>query len=332
METERTLHLAQVQDNLVDLWQLRWTLHSLRTYFRSNMVGEGVKTQTKSRTIESGVTLQITWAVQHYRLTYTVLLSLDPVGDWCGEYQELTDKDNCGPGKELHEQGVGDSHYMMSWIWRGSLGAEVQNESDFTEGKDVNKTVCHEWMTCRVRADHWREELDLLQEEMCQVIAFLEWRSFWWCRNVGSRLGSVMANIQHGINSYACKQANTYHKLAVSLGNQWIPHLLLLGLDVLWTKTYPWAANIISPAVEHPLCSSTLHGNPMSGNQSPARIITPCEKQDGVTKPVDYNSDGGDESEDESNPEVSGEDCVYDEGESSDGLGMGFEYNDEYMS
>lgn len=331
VETERTLRLAQVQDNLVDLRRLRRTLRSLRTYFRSNVVGEGVKTQTKLRTIESGVTLRITRAVRRYRLAYTALLSLDPVGDWRGEYQELTDMDNRGPGKELHERGVGDGRYMMSWIWRGSSGAEVQNESDFAEGEDVNETVHHEWMTCRARADRWREESDLLQEEMRRVIAFLEWRSFWWCRNVGSRLGSVTADIQHGIDSYACKQANTYHELAVSLGNQWIPHLLLLGLDISWTKTYPWAANIVSPAVEHPLCSPTLHGNPMSGNQSPARIITPCEKQDGVTKPVDYNSDGGDESEDESDPEVSGEDCIYDEGESSDGLGMGFEYNDEYM-
>ena len=54
-ETEHALRLAQVQDNLVDLRRLRRTLRNLRTYFRSNVVGEGNKAQTKSRTSESGV-------------------------------------------------------------------------------------------------------------------------------------------------------------------------------------------------------------------------------------------------------------------------------------
>jgi len=81
-ETEQTLRLAQVQDNLVDLRRLRRTLRSLRTYFRSNVVGEGQKTQTKSRTVESGVTVRINRTVRRYRLAYTALLSLDPMGDW----------------------------------------------------------------------------------------------------------------------------------------------------------------------------------------------------------------------------------------------------------
>ena len=56
-ETEWTLRLAQVQDNLVDLRCLRRTLRSLRMYFKSNVVGEGQKSQTRSRTIKSGVTV-----------------------------------------------------------------------------------------------------------------------------------------------------------------------------------------------------------------------------------------------------------------------------------
>ncbi|KAF9643122.1 hypothetical protein BDM02DRAFT_3104848, partial [Thelephora ganbajun] len=238
-ETKRVLRLAQVQDNLVDLRRLRWTLRSLRTYFKSNIVGEGQKTQTKSRTVESGVTTRINRAVRCYRLAYAALLSLDPTGDWRKEYLELTDKDNCGPGKELYEQGVGDGRYTMSWIWGGSSGGEVQESTNSPE--EVNETVRHEWMTCRARADRWREESDLLQEEMRRVIAFLEWKSTSWGGKVGSRLGSVTADIQHGIDSYARKQASTYHELAVSLANQWLPRLLTLELDITWVGTYPWA-------------------------------------------------------------------------------------------
>jgi len=312
-ETERTLRLAQVQDNLVDLRQLRRTLRSLRTYFRSNVVGGGLKTQTKSRTIKSGVTVRINRAVRRYRLAYTALLSLDPTGDWRKEYLELTDKDNRGPGKEQDEQGVGDGHYMMSWIWRGSTG---------NEGEEVNETVRHEWMTCRARADHWREESDLLQEEMCRVVASLEWKLSLWGGRVGSRSGSTTADIQSGIDGYARKQAATYHHLAVSLANQWIPHLLTSGLDISWVKTYPWAAEVMSLQVERSRDSSDLCDNPSS-----AGAIRASEEQDVPTKPTfDDDRDESDDGDYLQFDELGGS-C--DEGESTD---IGFEYDDKYMS
>ena len=325
VETEHTLRLAQVQDNLVDLRRLRRTLRSLKTYFKSNVIGEGLKTQTKSRAIESGVTVRINRAVRRYRLAYSALLSLDPDGDWRKEYLELTDKDNRGPGKELFEKGVGDGRYMMSWIWGGFSGG-----TDPVEGEEVNETVRHEWMTCRARADRWMEESSLLQEEMRRVIAFLEWTSSLWSGRVGSRLGSVAVDVQHGIDSYARKQENTYHALAVSLANQWLPHLVTLGLNITWAKTYPWAAEIVCPSVGDPPDSSNVHENPLPGNSSTEKVAPPSEKRDGVIEPVTLNDSSGDESDD-GDPEV-GEGHICDEGEDSDGLTMGFEYDDEYMS
>ena len=328
-ETEQTLRLAQVQDSLIDLRHLRRTLRSLRTYFKSNVVGEGQKTQTKSRTIESGVTVRINRTVRRYRLARSALLSLDPTGDWCNEYLELTDKDNRGPGKELYEKGVGDGRYMMSWIWGGSSAGEAQKGTDPAEG-EVNETVRHEWMTCRARADRWGEELSLLQEEMRRVIAFLEWKSSLWAGRVGSRLGSVTADVQHGIDGYARKQAGTYHELAVSLADQWLPHLVALGLDIAWAKTYPWAAEIISPLAERPPDSSNVHGIPLPGDP-PSRKVAPLnEKQGSTIEPVVLDNSSGDESGG-GYPEVD-EGCIYDGEESSDGLALGFEFDDEYMS
>lgn len=322
VETEQTLRLAQVQDNLVDLRRLRRTLRSLRTYFKSNVVGEGQKTQTKSRTIESGVTVRINRTVRRYRLAYAALLSLDPTGDWRNEYLELTNKDNRGPGKELYEQGVGDGHYAMSWIWGGSSGS--------TEGDEVNETVRYEWMTCRARADRWREELDLLREEMRRVIAFLEWKSQSWGESVSSHLGSVTADIQNGIDAYARKQEATYHELAISLANQWIPHLLASGLDVSWAKIYPWATKMISPAPKKPLGPPNPHNDPSSSSPSPAKTTFPSKKPDSVIEPA-FNGIG-DESDDGDYLQLDAGDDTHDEGEFSDGLGIGFEYDDEYMS
>ncbi|KAF9778389.1 hypothetical protein BJ322DRAFT_1014720, partial [Thelephora terrestris] len=324
-ETERTLRLAQVQDNLVDLRRLRRTLRSLRTYFRSNVVGEGQKTQTKSRTAESGIVVRIGRTVLRYRLAYSALLSLDPTGDWRLEYLELSDKDNRGPGKEVEEQGVGDGRYTMSWIWRGS--AAVLQQGTNSPEQEVNETVRHEWMTCRARADRWKEESDLLQEEMRRVIAFLEWKSTWWREKVGSRLGSIAADIQHGIDGYAHKQANTYHQLAVSFANQWIPHLLALNLDVSWTKGYTWAAEVTSPASKQPPGPSNSHENLLSGNPSTSKTTPLSNQQDDILKFAGLDGSSGNESDD-GIQEVGN----HDEGENSDGLGVGFEYDDDYAS
>ena len=313
-ETEQILRLAQLKDGLVDLRRFRRSLRSHRMYFRSNVIGEGRKVQTKSRASESSVTTRINRTVRRYRLAFSALLSLDPTGEWCKEYLELMDKDNRGPGKELDELGVGDGHYTMSWIWRGYVWNE---ESDLSD-REVNETIRHEWMTCRARADRWREESELLQEEMRRVVVFLDWKSSSWTARVGARLGSVTVDIQHGIDAYAHKQANTYRELAVSLADQWLPRLREWKLDVSWTTDFPWASG-----VTHTQDSLDVQENP------PTNDLAAAETARGAQL-ADLNIDSDDESDDGYQLGANG--GVHDEGEDSDGLMMGFEYDDEYMA
>ena len=318
-ETEQTLCLAQIHDNLVDLRRLRRTLWNLRKHFKSNLVGEGQKSQTRSRAVESSVTVRINRAVRRYRLAYTALLSLDPTGDWTKEYSELTDKDNRGPGKELYEQGVGDGRYEISWIWRGSVG------SDAPDGVEVHESIRHEWMMCRARADRWKEESDLLQEEMRRVVTFLEWKSSSWGENVGSRLDSVSTDIQHGISAYACKQASTYHELAISLATQWLPRLLAWGLDIAWARSHPWAAGIVS------LGSSSVDENQSPSDLTAAKTAPPSSKRDGGIELVNLNDDSADDSDEGDYLGADGG-VIRDEGENSEALAVGLEYDDGYIS
>ena len=114
VETEWVLRLAQLQDNLVDLRRFRRTLRNLRLYFKTNMAGEGQKTQTKSRTIETSVNNRIKRAVSRYRTAYSALIELDPTGDWTMDFLELRDEDNRGPLKELGEIGTCQGHSSPS--------------------------------------------------------------------------------------------------------------------------------------------------------------------------------------------------------------------------
>ena len=243
-------------------------------------------------------------------------------------YLELTDKDNRGPLKEQDEQGVGDGRYESSWIWRASLGGGLQEGTDPPE-EEVNETVCHKWMTCRARADRWKEESDLLQEEMRRIVAFLEWKSTWWGQKVGSRLGSVVAEIQNGIDSYARKQENVYRNLAVSLINQWLPHLFALKLNISWAKSYSSATQIAFP-VKQPQDSSNSHGGSSSGGPSSLKTIPPNGRQDGILELTGIDNDSGDEDDYGDSVEAFGEFDHYDR-ETNDGIGIGFEYDDDYM-
>ncbi|KAJ7792839.1 hypothetical protein B0H14DRAFT_3094116 [Mycena olivaceomarginata] len=62
-----------------------------------------------------------------------------------------------------------------SWIW-------VARGESWKQGDDaaMNEAVRIEWAKTRARANRWAEEVDLLEEEMRRIDAFLRWRSGWW--------------------------------------------------------------------------------------------------------------------------------------------------------
>ena len=168
-----------------------------------------------------------------------MLSELDPTGDWTSKYHELRDEDNRGPLKETEEIGTGDGRYAPSWIWASPSAMMLPGEGSVAKQQEVNETVCHEWMTCRARADRWVEEEELLQEEMRRVIVYLEWKSRTWSEKVGVRTGSCTPDIQRGVNANARKQANIYHEIVTSFAGQWLPYLEACGFSTKWAKGLP---------------------------------------------------------------------------------------------
>ena len=351
IETERVLRLAQLEDNLDGLKTLRRALRNLRLYFKTNTAGEGQKTQTKSRSIETGVTGRIKRVVWRYRVARGALLGLDATGDWTNEYRELKDEDNRGPLKEAEERGPGDGRYQPSWIWTAHSSKKPPGEGSVAEQQEVNKTARHEWMTCKAREDRWTEEEELLQEEMRRVVVFLEWKARWWSGKVGSRVGSCSPDIQRGIDAYARKQANVHHEIAVSFAGQWLPYLKAFGLDTEWVKEFQWSSSILANQTKLPKRFSAPDNPPVPSSpdtqEQPEEHPPTCEVQDegngykeGEGGLDDEEVRGfGDEGEsvfdneerdfyDDNN---SDEDQDSDDGAES-GDEFGFEYDDEYMS
>ncbi|KAJ7895922.1 hypothetical protein B0H14DRAFT_2248834, partial [Mycena olivaceomarginata] len=64
-----------------------------------------------------------------------------------------------------------------------------------------------EWAKARARADQWREELILLEEEMRRSVVFCAWKQKWWQDRTEPRPG-VSVPLAEGLQAYALEQVD----------------------------------------------------------------------------------------------------------------------------
>jgi hypothetical protein len=240
-EHEQLLRMAQLQDSLTSLRDARKVRRKLLVNHHTQIAGQGQRANTRSRAVMDSVESRIHRSVDRYRAAYRALLQLDPTSDWQQTYMELKDRDNRGPGKETSEAGLGDGSYFRSWIWLTnpripdvSNGTVEENASE----EDVNDFLRVEWTTSFARLERWVEEVELLQEEMRRVVAFLEWRSQEWLAKVDAHERTLNTDVQSGLDAYARKQAAIYHNLAVSFARLWRPTLVSYNLQHSWATEY----------------------------------------------------------------------------------------------
>jgi hypothetical protein len=77
-----------------------------------------------------------------------------------------------------------------------------------------------EWAKTRARADRWREELLLLEEEMRRSLDFCWWRSQWWRLRVGDQ-SDTAGHIAEGLSAYALEQSAAEQQRAIQWSTQW---------------------------------------------------------------------------------------------------------------
>lgn len=242
VEYEQQFRLAQVEDSLTELRRVRRIRRTLLLNHRAQVAGQGQRANTRSRSVIDSVQDRIDKFARRYRVAYQALLRLDPSGDWSNTYLELKDCDNRGPGKELEDMGPGDGSYSTSWIWLANPRVHDppsgQDDDQDATPEEVNEVMRVEWATSFARMERWEEEVELLQEEMRRVVAFLEWKSVDWLTKREARSASVASDIQSGLDGYARKQAAVYRDLALSFSKLWWPTLFSYRLNHSWVTTF----------------------------------------------------------------------------------------------
>ncbi|KAJ7462586.1 hypothetical protein FB451DRAFT_991024, partial [Mycena latifolia] len=77
-----------------------------------------------------------------------------------------------------------------------------------------------EWMKARARADRWREELILVDEEMQRVLVYCTWKANCWTDRVALR-EDVSPELPEGLRAYALEQAAREAAWATNWATKW---------------------------------------------------------------------------------------------------------------
>jgi hypothetical protein len=213
--------LADIEDRLrfatanEALEELRRQLH-MRT-FASKYKKRNVRSQgpyTRMKTLQLQIENKISTARDRYRTSWQAFLSLRGKGVWeetlrelvAGDIRAMNERMLTAEEAEANRRmralagvsddedrnidvapsriiDVGEGHRTLSWIWYSVQGAEVEMDVSGT----MHACIRVEWAKARARALRWREEIFLLDEKMCRVLAFGEWKARWWLEQATRR-------------------------------------------------------------------------------------------------------------------------------------------------
>ena len=220
---EWKLRKGQAYDALHDIWHyLRFRSHLFK---HKDRFVRGVCHNTRANATISKVQAKINLAMLKYRTARQVALRRElrcvPNENWQQSLRVLADDDI----HSLSDGLMGDSEgrHIVSWIWR-THGMCMEDDAASDEGKCFT-FLCYEqiftvlvalrieWCRSQARASRWIEEVELLQEEMHCILAFLTWQGQWRETQCNRVEPDVPAEAADGLRAYAQHQAAVRHTL-----------------------------------------------------------------------------------------------------------------------
>ncbi|KAJ7486373.1 hypothetical protein B0H11DRAFT_1721594, partial [Mycena galericulata] len=248
---EDRLREAQAHEALRDLRSGLRTRTFAHQFKRKHTSGQGM--YTKSRELLDAIEDRIRDAAGRYRAARAALLALRGAGEWEEVFRELlkdeirgmnerlmnsearllagltgdADADNVDEYGEpvdltvLFDLEVGEGSRRLAWFWySGSItGSDVASDGSLHEDIRV------EWAKSRARADRWREEVVLMEEEMRRVLEYCAWKARWWDERVApvrdDSRGAISFELAEGLRAYALAQAARERSWGTNWASKW---------------------------------------------------------------------------------------------------------------
>ncbi|KAK6974482.1 hypothetical protein R3P38DRAFT_3335742 [Favolaschia claudopus] len=224
-ELEYRLRVAQGSESLHEVRRL--LLVRTHLYKMKDKHSRGVRANTPR-------------AAATYRVARAALVVLGGVlkrKEWEWSLLELKEADVRGlPQSSFHDperkkkkrkKSRRGAEEAISWIWvaRGERWQPGDDEA-------MNEAVRIEWAKTRARSRRWAEEVDLLEEEMRRVNAFLAWRAQWWSGRINLLQREDGPQLE-GETAYAQRQERIHATLAVEFAKEWegLPELIRKGRE-----------------------------------------------------------------------------------------------------
>ncbi|KAF8174014.1 hypothetical protein K438DRAFT_1980572 [Mycena galopus ATCC 62051] len=204
--------------------------------YRDGIAGVRAKTRSGART--TAIQRGIDTAAEDYRAAYGALRKLGPLlqrDEWKAGLQVLKAEDKWKRRKRAHETDAeaaerarrrAEERMEMLWIWK------VQASTERLESVVVNEALHVKWAKTWAKAMRYAEEVDLLEEEMRRVLAFLCWRAGRW--RLRATLQEEDVALREGHEVYAHKQAGYMDRLQDKFEAQWAGVVALL--EDTWKK------------------------------------------------------------------------------------------------
>ncbi|KAG2139540.1 hypothetical protein BD769DRAFT_1350679 [Suillus cothurnatus] len=212
--TEWRLRYAQGHDALRSLCSSLRAQTAVLKYKDRNLRGQGANTRARNtlKTIDA----RIEAAASRYEGAHKALVILGGLlaeTGWQSSLRPLNRQDIRSMSDLLW--GESEGRRKLSWIWnmRGAGGSE----KDDTGGLEDMRI---KWCKARARAMRWGEEVELLQEEMRRILAFLMWEAACWDKRQDSVIPTSLEH-QDGCVAYAKRQAFLRRELAASFEARW---------------------------------------------------------------------------------------------------------------
>ncbi|VDC04364.1 unnamed protein product [Peniophora sp. CBMAI 1063] len=211
--------------------ELEGLIHQLRLkgclYKHRIVHSTGQYMATRALSAQAAVNANIKTAADAYRRHRAAYLSLKGKGSWEDTMRELDDADCRCMGDKILEHIENMSHKRIADYLRGGRSAEAQGGTryklswlwyNWTAASDtgINEELMAEWAKSRARAQHWAQEVRLVDAEMQRVIDFNESMAQIWdvrrdCQATvelgDQRCWARDAGWADGVRAYASKQA-----------------------------------------------------------------------------------------------------------------------------
>ncbi|KAI1796811.1 hypothetical protein LXA43DRAFT_879378 [Ganoderma leucocontextum] len=161
----------------------------------------------------------------HYRRHWTALRVLgmeesDP------HFRRLKDADAVNIEVSTAQNLLGQSKWATSWIWGDFSFVEHEEDSQYQEFYDDARRV--HWFRSSAVFARWKEEVQLLKEEMCRTLRFYAYMHDRW--NDHARAKEALADSP--TIAYARKQAHHYNRLINACRKRFGQHINFVRIPI----------------------------------------------------------------------------------------------------